>query len=138
VNYAERIVVPYHPRLILLYAGGNDINAGKTAEQVFGDFKAFVEKIHTALPSTRIKYISIAPNPARWAQIDRVKKANALIRAYTEKDPKLQFINVYSEMLGEDGKPLPDIYREDKLHMNANGYRIWTAIIKPYLDQSQN
>ncbi len=133
VNLAERIVFPYQPQKIVFYAGGNDINAGKTPEHVFTDFKSFVEKVHAKLPDTIIHYISIAPNPARWAQVEKVKAANELIEAYTRKNPKLKFINTFPRMLGEDGLPRPEIYLADRLHMNAKGYEIWTSIVAPYL-----
>ena len=133
VELADRIVLPYEPRMIVFYAGGNDINANKTPEQVFADFKAFVEKVHAKLPATGVAYISIAPNPARWTQVEKVKVANRLIEDYTRKNPKLTFIDVFSQMLGDDGKPKPDIYVADNLHMNAKGYALWTSIVGPYL-----
>lgn len=135
VHFAERIVFPYQPRLIVMYAGGNDINAKKTPEQVFSDFKAFVETVHGKLPETRIAYISIAPNPARWAQIEQVKTANKLIQDYTRQHPKLAFINVFPHMLGADGQPKPDIFLPDRLHMNANGYAIWKKVVGEFLKQ---
>src|SRR5436190_8670970 len=72
VQYADRIVIPYRPRLVVMYAGGNDIHNGKTPETVFHDFQAFVAKVHAAAPSARIAYISIAPNPARWSEVEKV------------------------------------------------------------------
>ncbi len=134
VYFTDRVVFPYEPKMIVLYAGGNDINGGKTPEQVFSDFKAFVEKVHAQLPNTRVSYISIAPNPARWSQVERVKAANKLIADYTKQNSKLRFIDVFPHMLGADGKPLPDIFVEDKLHMNAKGYALWTKIVEPYLE----
>ena len=133
VRYADRIVIPYQPRLIVFYAGGNDIHAGKTPGQVSGDFKAFVAKVHQQLPRTRIDYISIAPNPARWKEVASVKAANKLIADYIQTDKSLTFIDVFPAMLGPDGLP-KDIYVADKLHMNPKGYEIWTKIIAPYLE----
>jgi lysophospholipase L1-like esterase len=133
VNYADRIALPYRPKHIIMYAGGNDINDGKTPEQVFADFKAFAARIRAKLPTTRISYISIAPNPKRWAQVERIRAANAMIEEYTRRDPLLSFINVFPAMLGPDGNPKPDIYVEDRLHMNANGYAIWREIVGPWL-----
>jgi lysophospholipase L1-like esterase len=134
VNYADRIVLPYRPRQIVLYAGGNDINGGKSPDQVFADYKAFVTKVHSVLPKTRITYISIAPNPARWAQVERVKAANERIAQHVKTDSRLGFIDVFPEMLGPDGQPKPDIYVEDRLHMNAKGYELWTGIVGKYLE----
>lgn len=136
VHFAERIVLPYEPRMVVVYAGGNDINNGRTPEQVFGAFKAFVVKVRAKLPDTQIAYISIAGNPKRWAQVERVKTANALVESYCKSEANLRFIDVFSQMLGPDGLPKPDIFVEDRLHMNAEGYKLWTAIIGPLLPAS--
>ena len=135
VRYAKRVVIPYKPRLIILYAGGNDINAGKTPEQVFTDYQRFVTRVRADLPETRIAYVSIAPNPARWAQVDRVRAANSLIEAHTRTDARLAFIDVFPKMLGANGEPLPDIYVADRLHMNPKGYEIWRGLVGPVLDR---
>jgi lysophospholipase L1-like esterase len=135
VHFADRVVTAYKPRIVVLYAGGNDINSGKTPEQVASDFKAFVQRVHAQLPAARVAYISIAPNPARWAQVDRVRSANELIRDFTKTSPKLTFIDVFPHMLGDDGQPRPEIFVEDRLHMNERGYALWTKLMRPVLDQ---
>ena len=133
VRYADRIVLPYQPKQIVLYAGGNDINAKKTPEQVFADYKAFVKKIHAELPQTTIAYLSVAPNPARWEQVEQVKQLNRSISDYTKTDKRLTYIDTFTHMLGSDNKPLPDIYMADRLHMNAKGYALWKGIVGPAL-----
>ena len=133
IYFADRIVVPYEPRAIVFYAGGNDINARKSPETVFNDFKTFVGKVRGKLPTTRIVYISVAPNPARWAQIEQVRAANKMIRDYTTNEAGLSFIDVHPHMLGEDGQPKPDIYLADKLHMNEKGYAIWKGVVGEHL-----
>lgn len=133
VYFAGRIVFPYKPRMIIMYAGGNDIHSGKSPEEVYNDFKTFVEKVHSRMPSTLIGYISIAPNPARWKEIKEVRRANSMIKEFTLRDPRLFFIDTHSHMLDENGLPKPDIFVDDKLHMNRKGYEIWKNVIKPYL-----
>lgn len=133
IYFADRIVIPYKPRTIVFYAGGNDLNAKKTPETVFNDFKTFVAKVRGKLPATKIVYISVAPNPARWAQIEQVREANKLIRDYTAKEAGLSFIDVHPHMLSEDGQPKPDIFLTDKLHMNEKGYAIWKQIVGEHL-----
>ena len=135
VDYADRIVFPYRPKRIVIYAGGNDINAGKSPQQVFADFRAFVAKVHAKLPKTEIAYISIAPNPARWSQVNKVSEANALIADFANREPQVSFINVFPHMLGEDGLPRPEIFVADRLHMNAKGYEVWQKIVGDYLAQ---
>lgn len=133
VRFADRIVVPYKPRLVVFYAGDNDINGKKTAEQVLADYQAFVKKVRTGLPETKIAFLSIKPSPSRWTQFDTQKKANALIREFTKSDEHLSFIDVVGPMLGADGQPRPELYKSDRLHMTEEGYAIWNAIVKPVL-----
>ena len=133
VHFANRIVFPYEPRLIVIYAGGNDINAKKSPAQVFEDFKKFVNSVRAKSPKSRIAYITIAPNPARWAQIEQVRAANKLIADYIKTNPSLVYIDVHSQMLGADGLPLPEIFVADRLHMNEQGYAIWKRVVGPHL-----
>jgi lysophospholipase L1-like esterase len=133
VHFIDRLVLKHEPRFIVVYAGGNDINANKTPEDVFANFKALVGKVREKQPSTPIAYISIAGNPKRWSQVERVIQANALIEAYTKANPGLIFIDVFHQMLGPDGMPIQGIFSPDNLHMNEEGYKLWTAIVAPYL-----
>jgi len=128
VQFAERIIIPYQPRQVVIYAGGNDINAGKDPDLVFGDFVALVTKLRAALPRVKITYIASAPNPARWAQVEKVKRLNTLAADYCRRHG-LAFIDVFPLMLGPDGQPKPDIYAADRLHMNAKGYAIWREAV---------
>jgi lysophospholipase L1-like esterase len=132
VNYAEDLITSYHPRQVVIYVGGNDISAGKAPEVVFGDFVALVKKIRAGAPKAKIAYISVAPNPSRWAQVEKVRKLNSLISAYCGRHG-CTFINVFPLMLGPDGLPKPDIFVADRLHMNPKGYAIWREAIAPYL-----
>lgn len=132
-NYADLTVIQYKPKQVVMYAGSNDISAGKTPERVLADIKAFVAKVHAELPDCRISYVSNAPNPKRWAIVDQMRELNRLAEAFCQTDKRLEYINTHDAMLGTDGKPLPDIFVEDQLHMNPKGYAIWTKIIAPHL-----
>lgn len=124
-HFAPEIVLPYKPKLIVLYAGENDIAAGKTVERVVDDFKKFVAVVHQKLPKTRIIFISLKPSPARWELREKFQQANNLIKAETDKDKRLLFVDVWTPMLNDKGAPKTEIFLGDKLHMNAEGYKIW-------------
>jgi lysophospholipase L1-like esterase len=133
VHFADRIVVPYKPRLIVIQAGGNDINNGKSPEQVLADFKAFVEKVRAKLPDVRIAYLSMNPSPSRWAQRDKQQKGNQFIRDYIAAGKNLDYIDFWDAMLGPDGQPRADLFIQDRLHNNAAGYKIRADIVRPHL-----
>jgi lysophospholipase L1-like esterase len=133
-QFADELVVKHKPRMIVFYAGDNDINAGKSAEQVHVDFAAFVAKVREALPKTPIVFIAIKPSIARWAKRDVMREANRLIAADCEKDETLQFLDVWPVMLGADSEPKKEIFREDGLHMNETGYKLWNDLMRPILE----
>ena len=131
--FADRIVTPYRPRMIVLYAGDTDLAAGKSPEQVFRDFRQFVETVRKQLPEARIAFLSIKPSPSRRHLIPEVRAANEAIRRFTESDPRLDYIDVFTPMLGEDGEPRAGLYAADKLHLSPAGYAVWKAAVAPYL-----
>ncbi len=133
VFYADRIVIPYRPRLIVLRAGGNDIQAGKTPEQVAADFQAFVERVRAKLPEVRIAYMTINATPSRWANVEREKKANQLIKEYIAAGQNLDYIDTFDATLGADGKPREELFVKDRLHFNDEGYKIFAAIVRKHL-----
>ena len=131
--YADRIVIPYKPRLIVLREGGNDLTAGRTAEQLLADLQAFVAKVREKLPDTRIAVFSLNPNPARWDQAEKRKAANALLKAYVQGQKGLEWIEVWDSFLGPDGKPREDLFGKDRLHNNAEGNKLYADAVRTHL-----
>lgn len=135
VRYADRIILPYGPRVVVFYAGDNDIAAGKTPQQVLADYRALVKKVHDALPKTRIVFVGIKPSINRWSLIAKIREANALVKAEAAKDPRLVFLDVERPMLGADGKPRAELFKSDGLHLNAEGYKLWNELLLPHLKE---
>jgi lysophospholipase L1-like esterase len=137
-KYAERLVSAFKPRIVVFYAGDNDIVTSETAEQIAAEFPKFVETVHASLPQTRIIFISIKPSIQRWAAVDKGRAANAIVKKYCETHPNLTYFDIEPQMLGADGKPRADLLVEDGLHMTNEGYKIWTAAIKPLIKLDGN
>ncbi len=135
--FVDRIVIPYEPAVIYMRAGTNDIANGKSPEQVFEDFKGFVAAVHAKLPKTEVVFTSVNPTNARWEQLDRQKKLNSLIKGWTEKTPGTGFIDCYDVSLGGDGKPRKELFLDDQLHFNAEGYKVLAERIRPYLPKAE-
>lgn len=133
IYYAERIIIPCKPKLIVFQAGGNDINAGKSPETVLADFKTFVALIHKHLPDTRIAYLSIGPSVARWGQRGKQTHANTLVKEWIADQKNVDYINAYDQFLNSAGTPRTELFVEDNLHHNPAGYKLRTEIVTPYL-----
>ena len=133
VHFADRIIIPCAPRLIVLRAGGNDINAGKSPEQVCAGFKEFVSTVRAKLPDVKIVFIGQNPTPARWKNREREQAANALVRDYIQQTPHLVYVDTWDKVLGADGQPRLELFVADKLHFTPAGYKILADLVRPTL-----
>ena len=135
IRYENDVVFKYEPRQIVIYCGENDLAFSNTvtAQMVFERFKQLFTDIRTKYSKVPLIYISMKPSPSRWNMKEKMIEGNELIRKYLKKKKKTVFISVWNDMLGSNGKPMEDIFVEDKLHMNAKGYAIWKKDIEPYL-----
>lgn len=125
--------MPYAPRQILIYAGDNDLNAGRTPQQLRADFIAFVERVRRDLPKAKIAYISNKPSPSRAQLLPVQRAANTLIAAEAKRQG-VDYIDIFTPMLDASGQPDESLFIEDRLHMNRAGYVIWQRAIAPYLE----
>ena len=132
-HFAERVVVRYKPRLIVFYAGDNDIEAGKTPQHVFDDFQAFANLVHKQLPQTRIVYLPIKPSLARWSKWPRMQEVNAQVENLSKAENRIVYVDTATPMLGEDGRPRSELFLDDGLHLNDKGYELWTKVLSPFL-----
>jgi lysophospholipase L1-like esterase len=132
-HYIDRVVLKYAPRTIVFYAGDNDIAAGKSPQQVAEDYRRFVTTVHQWLPETRMIYLPIKPSTLRWKLWPQMQEANELIAEFSASDNRLDYADTAAPLLGEDGQPRRDLLLEDGLHLNAEGYRVWTKILTPLL-----
>jgi hypothetical protein len=124
-------VFPYAPRMIVLRAGGNDLWAGKTPEQVFADFKEFTAVVHAKLPETEIVFLSLSPSLARWKQHEQEKEVNRLAEDFARRAPHVKYLETYDLPLGADGQPRAELFVADKLHFNADGYKLLAERVRP-------
>lgn len=133
VHFADRLITPHRPRAVVVYAGDNDLSRGVSPEKVADDYRRLAETIRRDLPEARIVYIGIKPSLKRWALIEKVRQANALIREATEADDRQAFVDVDAPMLGDDGQPRPELFAADGLHLSEQGYALWTKLVRPHL-----
>lgn len=133
IQYADRLILPYQPRLIVLHVGGNDVHNGKSPERVLADFKQLVAIIRARYPHVPIVFSSLTPGPGRWDEAPQRVAANRALRDYIATQPDLGFVDLWNAMLTGDGKPRDDLWVEDRVHPNHAGYRLRVELTKPYL-----
>jgi lysophospholipase L1-like esterase len=132
-HFAPRIIFPYAPSQIFLRAGGNDIHAGRLPEAIATDFADFVRTVHQRLPNAEIVYITFNPAPSRWGENDKLRDLNRRIRKMALKMPRVAVCDAYDISLTQDGRARPELFLPDQLHFNAEGYKLLTERVRPYL-----
>lgn len=135
IRYANDIVFPYQPKQIVIYCGENDLAFVDTvsAPTVFDRFKTLFTNIRSKLPNVSIIYISMKPSPSRWHLRYKMMEANGLIKNYLAEQQQTVFLYLWEKMLNTEGRPNPELFVADSLHVNAKGYSLWTQEIKPHL-----
>ncbi len=135
LHFADRVVFPYKPSIIVFYAGDNDLAAGKSAPRIFDDWRRFIGLVHGRLPATRIVFLGIKPSQARWSLWPEARKANDLLADLCKSDNRLVFTDLGTPLLGPDGLPMADLFLKDQLHLNAQGYALWSRALAPVLQK---
>ncbi|MEO6681665.1 MAG: GDSL-type esterase/lipase family protein [Ginsengibacter sp.] len=133
IKYFDDIVTPYKPRQVLIYCGENDLGPNVTADTVVERFKTLFTMIRKQNKKAIITYVSMKPSPSRAHLMDKMKEGNEKIKSWLQNKKRTSFIDVYHKMLDSNGNPIPDIFLEDKLHMNGKGYTIWAKEFAPNL-----
>ena len=135
VFYFDRIVAPYRPAVVVLYAGDNDINSGKTADAVLADFLEFRARLRAELPDTRLVYLSIKESPSRAHVRREMRRTNHMIAGACARDPLCRFVDVSATLQTADGAFRAELFEADGLHINRAGYAAWAAVLREALER---
>jgi lysophospholipase L1-like esterase len=134
--YADRIILPHQPKILVFYCGENDLaNDDAKSKLALKSFKKFYTYMKKNLPETEVFFIAIKPSVKRWNYWNKMNEANSKIKKFVDRKDNYYFVDTASKMLDENGIVLQDIFIKDNLHMNAKGYEIWTNTLKPILEQ---
>ena len=127
--FFERLVVPCHPRAIICYAGDNDLGDGRSPEEVLASFRELLVKVDAHFPAIPFTILSIKASPSRWHLVDKIRYTNELMHREIERRDNGHFIDVFTAMLGSDGRPDDSLFLEDGLHVSRQGYMVWKRLL---------
>lgn len=135
--FAARIIYPHPCRAIVLFVA-NDITgseADKTPEEVRDLFLNVLSTVRVKFPGTPVFWIAITPTGLRWKAWPQIEKANMLIQEACKKQNNTYFISTKDVFLNSSGLPKDELFRQDRLHLNENGYAVWTSVIRKELER---
>lgn len=134
LRYFDRIVLPYRPKAIVLYAGDNDLGRGKSAEEVVADYQEFAARVRSQIPKATLAILSIKPSPTLWSLWPTIQEVNRAVAKHANTDPAIHFLDTTALMLNDSGQARENFYLPDGLHMTPAGYDAWNTVVGPWLE----
>lgn len=132
-DWVAPLILPHRPRLLLVYAGENDLTEGRTPHDLLASFIRLTDRVRADLPDTRVAYLSIKPSPSRVGLMDAMREANLLIQTWVLAGPNLDYVDVHTPMIDNDGRPRAELFVRDQLHLSAEGYALWRQVVSAHL-----
>lgn len=133
LHFMDRVVLKYQPRAVVVYEGDNDINSGMKPEEVLRLFQEFQKRFHKTMPQSKIYFMTVKPSPKRWEKWPLMKQFNDDLKSWAATTKNVTVIDITATILGADGQPEKELFKEDMLHVNRKGYQRWQKVIRPVL-----
>lgn len=136
--YSDRIIKPHQFKAIVIFVA-NDIagvESDLSPKEVFRLYKDLVKQVRKRNPATPLCWIEVTPTPKRWSVSRDIQEASGLIEAYCDRNDNLHFISTFEQYTSQEGLPDSSLFMEDMLHLNRDGYLLWTEIIKSSLEEA--
>lgn len=137
VYFFDRVITIYSPSLVVVYEGDNDLAGQKSISEVLADYREFVNRARLRIPEARLVFLAVKPSPSRLACLESQRALNITLANMAEADPSIEFVDLFNPMLGRDGLPMRNLFQKDMLHINTDGYALWTLLIRPVIDRSR-
>ncbi|MEQ9825610.1 MAG: GDSL-type esterase/lipase family protein [Puniceicoccaceae bacterium] len=129
LHWFDDLVPPHRPAAIFVYEGDNDTASGKEPKHIVQEAEQFLAKIREVHPTVPVVFISPKPSLKRWHLKAEYEATNTALLVLTHQHPNVYFADVWTASLGFDGKPIPETFLDDELHMNDLGYIIWRNVL---------
>lgn len=136
-HYTRRLVAPHEPRAVVVFVA-NDITSPTKSpgvDQVMADVRATLAAIRACHPDVPVFFVAVTPTESRWPAWPKIARLNEALAELTATEPETLFIATADRFLDPaTGRPIPALFRDDRLHLSAAGYAVWAELINAALE----
>ena len=137
LKHADRYIKKHQFSAVVVFVA-NDItgdpnNSDKSLSEVRDLFEQFVQKIRSYNAEAPIFIMALTPTNSRWHVWNNTRAANLLLQGLADENENVIFVPTEDLFLGDDGKPKPELFVSDQLHLAPAGYELWTKRLRSYL-----
>jgi hypothetical protein len=135
--FAETILAPHRYRGVVIFVANSLVETPDDLllEEVAVQFRHTVATVQRLAPGTPVFLIAVTPTESRWKLWPGLKALNARLQAICDQDPLLHWIATEDAFLNPHGLPRAELFVGDRLHLNRDGYRIWSRLVRRALDR---
>ncbi len=131
-NHLFPLVIRFEPSRVFIYEGDNDLWADVTVAEIMTSLDNIVTRLQLINPNIEIYLIGAKPSPSRWEKKQNYMIFNQNLREYCEANEGVQFIDTWKALTDSSGNARPELYLSDQLHLNEQGYEIWSTLFEPF------
>ena len=132
-NHYDVVIKPYQAKIIIIYCGDNDINAGESVDHVFAETKKLLERIGDDFPNSKVAFIGIKGSESRRDKWERMNQLNQKMKSYLSQKKGMNYLDLGKSLMDSNGRPRAKYFREDRLHLSEEGYQVWSDTLEKYL-----
>lgn len=133
--YYETVLADYRPRAFVFYCDNDLGGFGRDLHptELFDLYRLLVERLKADYPECPIYFLAIKFNDSRLAKREEHRLFNAIMSDFAAHTEGVSFVDVNSPLLNEDGSVNNAYFESDMLHVNREGYAVWSSILRPML-----
>ena len=129
------VVIRLEPSRVFIYEGDNDLWSDVPTADIMTSMDNIVSRLQLVNPTIEIFLIGAKPSPSRWDKKENYLIFNEMLKQYCEAKEGVNFVDTWKPLTDQDGNPRPELYIDDQLHLNEDGYKIWAEIFKPFFEK---
>ena len=133
-NY-DRVLADYNPKAFVIFCD-NDICGNEndlTVGEVYDHYRLLFQRLEKDYPGIPVFFLSWKYSELRAGLRDKQQLVNGVMKDFAAKSTQVTFVDVNSTLLKEDGDVNSELFESDNLHINRDGYLLWTSVLKPQL-----
>ncbi len=140
LDWIDEIILPHAPNCVFINLGFNDIHCGQSVDCVYDNMVKLVTEIKKALPKVKFYFTANVLCSPFVQFFDKEREFNRLNKEFCDKNSDYcKFIDVY-QLFTVNDQMIPnmdDICIEDKLHLNLEGYNIWSPYVIDFIKNNK-
>ena len=134
VNY-DKLMAQYRPKAFVIFCDndlcGNSVDLSVSG--VLDHYRLLFDRLDQDYPGVPVFFLSWKYSGLRAFMRDTQRLVNDVMADYASGSEQVTFVDVNSTLLLPDGDINPALFESDNLHINREGYLLWTSVLKPHL-----